>query len=270
MDLRERLDYPSWYGVDTVYLAAARVGGIGRNMREPGSMLYDNLMIQTNCIEAARRAGVKLFVLFGSSCIYPAAAPNPIPESALMTGPLEPTNSAYAVSKLAGIEMLRAYKQQYGMDYLVPMPCNLFGPGDSYDLDNCHLIPALIRKLHEAKEQRAASVTLWGTGTPRREIMHVDDMAQWVVRLVVDGRRGIVNVGTGIDLSIRQIAQAVATVVGFEGDILFDGDRSRDGVKRKLMKSDTPLTTSLGVRLSETYQGWRNNEVCRWRREPIE
>lgn len=247
------LTQPQARNADVLYLCAARVAGIGGNIASPGTIIHDNLMIQTNVIEAARIAGVKLIVFLGSSCIYPKDAPQPITEDALGTGPLEPTNSAYAIAKLAGIEMLKAYEKQYGMQWLCPMPCNLFGPGDNYDLATCHLVPALIRRFHEAKLANAPSVTLWGTGTPRREIMHVDDCAARIVALASEGKRGVVNAGTGLDNPISEIAQFVANQIGFTGTIAFDGDCSRDGVKAKLMSGGcAPLP--LQSRIRQTYE----------------
>lgn len=234
-----------WFlNADVLYLCAARVGGIQKNINEPGTMIYDNLMIQTNVIEAARRSGVKLFVFLGSSCIYPALPfgdadgnylrEGPLREDDLMKGKLEPTNEPYAIAKIAGIKMLEAYSRQYGMEYLAVMPCNLYGPGDNFDPLTSHFLPGMIRRFHEAKVAGAESVTLWGTGTPRRELMHVDDCASAIVNLVRSGARGLVNVGTGYDWHLSDYAARVADAVGFDGRIEWDAAKP-DGVMRKLM-----------------------------------
>lgn len=229
--------------VDVLYLCAARVGGIGKNVAEPGTMIYDNLMIQCNVIEAARQAGVKLIVFLGSSCIY-SPHYGPIPECHLLNAPLEPTNEAYAVAKIAGIKMLEAYKAQYGMEYLAVMPCNLYGPGDNFDPETSHFLPGMIRKFHNAKVTGAKAVTLWGTGSPRRELMHVDDCARIITELVANGARGLINVGAGTDLTIVEYAGEVARAVGFgTGQIVFDESKP-DGVRRKLL--DVSLMQSFG------------------------
>ena len=227
--------------LDVLYLCAARVGGIGKNMAHPGEMFYDNIAIQTNVIEAARRHLAKLIVFMGSSCIYPKNALQPIRESALGTGLQEPTNEAYAAAKLAGIKMLEAYHVQYGLEYLVPMPCNLFGQHDSFELDTCHMIPALIRRFYEARQTNAPSVTLWGTGTPRRELLHVTDLADAVSILVSKNVRGVVNVGRGYDLTIAQIAELVKDASGYTGNINFDGNTEKDGNQSKLMAVNPAL-----------------------------
>ncbi len=230
---------------DVLYLCAARVGGIKRNMDEPGAMIYDNLMIQANVIEAARIAGVKLIVFLGSSCIYPRTQRfDSIDESQLLTGPLEPTNEAYAVAKIAGIKMLEAYHRQYGMEYLAVMPCNLYGPGDNYDLETAHFLPAMIRRLHEAKLANDISVTLWGTGQPRRELMHVDDCARIIVELVTKGARGLINIGPGVDYPISDYAARVKAACGYGGMIEWNHAKP-DGVRRKLL--DVSRMQSFGV-----------------------
>ena len=222
---------------DVLYLCAARVGGIGRNMAEPGAMLYDNLMIQTNVIEAARTSGVKLIVFLGSSCIYPVCD-HALEPCDLMTGPLEPTNEPYAIAKIAGIKMLEAYYRQYGLEYLAVMPSNLYGPNDNFRPGESHLMASLIRRFHEAKEQNLDRVLLWGTGTPRREFLHVDDLALAIRLLVERGARGIMNVGSGYDNTVRDWADLVAMHNDWNGDIEFDGDSARDGVHSKLMKTE--------------------------------
>jgi GDP-L-fucose synthase len=250
---------------DVLYLCAARVGGIGRNMAEPGRMLYDNLMIQTNVIEAARMVGVRLIVFLGSSCIYPVWPNRPLEPRDLMTGPLEPTNEPYAIAKIAGIRMLEAYHAQYGLEYLAVMPCNLYGPNDNFRPGESHLMASLIRRFHEAKEQRLESVMLWGTGTPRREFLHVDDLALAIQALVAQGARGIVNVGSGYDNTVRDWADLVAMQNDWNGDIEFVGDSTRDGVQSKLMKTEpipgwTPRTDGVGQAV-EWYA--RNIETAR-------
>jgi GDP-L-fucose synthase len=230
--------------VDVLYLCAARVGGIGKNMATPGTMIYDNLMIQTNVIEAARMAGVKLIVFLGSSCIYPRGMPDwesgdPLSgrgwrEDDLMSAPLEPTNEPYAVAKIAGIKMLEAYKAQYDMEYLAVMPCNLYGPGDNFDPETSHFLPGMIRKFHDAKAAGTKSVTLWGTGRPRRELMHVDDCARIITELVEKGARGLINIGPGEDFAIASWADEVQDRVSFDGAIEWDASKP-DGVMRKLL-----------------------------------
>jgi GDP-L-fucose synthase len=218
-----------------VVLAAAKVGGIHANNAYPGDFIRENLLIQTHVIDAAWRHGAKKLLFLGSSCIYPKLAPQPISESALLTGPLEPTNSAYAVAKIAGIEMCEAYRRQFGFDCLSLMPTNLYGPGDNFDLENSHVLPALLRKFHEARQAGAGEVVVWGSGTPRREFMHVDDLADAVVHLM---RRAtgqtLVNVGVGEDIPIRELAELIGEIVGFEGRIRFDTSRP-DGTPRKLL-----------------------------------
>lgn len=231
---------------DVVYLCAAKVGGIQRNINERGTMIYDNLMIQANVIEAARKAGVKLFVFLGSSCIYPAPyflrdGNREWQEDDLMAGQLEPTNEPYAVAKIAGIKMLEAYRQQYGMEFLAVMPCNLYGPGDNYDPENSHFIPGMIRRFHEAKVSHAKSVTLWGTGTPRREVMHVGDCARIITELVEKNARGIVNIGPGKDYPISTFSTAVAATVGYAGSVDWDTSKP-DGTASKLMNVSRMLS----------------------------
>ncbi|MBS0397956.1 MAG: GDP-L-fucose synthase [Proteobacteria bacterium] len=227
-----------------VVLAAARVGGILANSSRPAEFIRDNLLIQDNVIDAAWRNGVAKLVFLGSSCIYPKHAPQPIKEESLLTGPLEPTNEWYAVAKIAGLKMCQAYRRQYGFNAISLMPTNLYGPGDNFDLRNSHVLPALIRRFHEARLTGAPAVTVWGTGTPRREFLHVDDLADAIVHLLetYDGE-GIVNVGWGTDVSIRELAEQVMEVVGYRGRLEFDAGKP-DGTPRKLL--DTTLLGSLG------------------------
>lgn len=231
-----------------VFLAAAKVGGIHANDTWPADFIYENLTMQTHIIHESRKSGVKKLLFLGSSCIYPKFAPQPIPEDALMTGPLEPTNSPYAMAKIAGIELCRACNKQYGMNFISVMPTNLYGPGDNFDLEGSHVLPAMIRKFHEAKVSRAPSVTLWGTGTPRREFLHVDDLADACLFLMErhDGSR-IVNIGTGEDLTIRELAEKVRGAVEYEGEILWDESKP-DGTPRKLL--DVSFLHALGWRHS--------------------
>ena len=218
-----------------VFLAAAKVGGIKANDTYPAEFLRDNLAIQTNVIHSAWQAGVRKLCFLGSSCIYPKLAPQPMPEEALLTGPLEPTNEWYAIAKIAGIKMCQAYRRQYGFDAISVMPTNLYGPGDNFDLENSHVLPAMIRRFHEAKLAAAPSVTIWGTGTPRREFLHVDDMAEACVFLMQHYSDAMhINVGVGVDLTILELAELVAKTVGYDGAILTDPSKP-DGTPRKLM-----------------------------------
>ncbi|HWT37916.1 MAG TPA: GDP-L-fucose synthase, partial [Paraburkholderia sp.] len=208
--------------IDIVLLAAARVGGILANATQPGEFLYENLVIETNVIHAAYRANVDRLVFFGSSCIYPKLCPQPILESYLLTSELEPTNDAYAIAKIAGLKLCDAYNREYGTRYVALMPTNLYGPNDNYDLKNSHVLPALIRKAHEARLHGDPSLTVWGSGTPRREFLHVDDLAAATLFVLEnDVNTGVFNVGVGEDLSIRELAQTICDVVGFEGDLQF-------------------------------------------------
>ncbi|QJT09791.1 GDP-L-fucose synthase [Oceanidesulfovibrio marinus] len=227
-----------------VFLAAAKVGGIVANDTYPADFIRDNLQIQTNIIDAAYRNGVKKLLFLGSSCIYPKLAPQPMPENCLLTGPLEPTNECYAIAKIAGLKMCAAYRRQYGFNAISVMPTNLYGPEDNFDLQTSHVVPALIRKFHEAKVAGAATVSVWGTGQPRREFLHVDDLADACVYLMrnYDGEE-LVNIGVGQDITIGELARLVAEVVGFEGDIQFDVEKP-DGTPRKLL--DVSKLTSIG------------------------
>ena len=229
---------------DVVVLAAAKVGGIVANRDAQGEFLYDNLMIAANVIEAARRQSVERTVVLGSSCIYPREAPQPMPESALLTGPLEPTNEGYAVAKIAALELGKMYRRQYGTDVISLMPTNLYGPNDNYDLETSHVLPALLRKVHEAKVSGAESVTIWGTGTPRREFLHVDDLADAVIFATKHyvGETHV-NVGVGEDISISELAVLRGEVIGWDGEFVYDRSKP-DGTPRKLL--DVSVLGSLG------------------------
>ncbi|MEZ5899113.1 MAG: GDP-L-fucose synthase [Hyphomicrobiaceae bacterium] len=235
-----------------VFMAAARVGGISANDRYPADFLYDNLVIEANVVRAAFQTGVEKLLFLGSSCIYPRLAPQPITEDALLSGPLEPTNEWYAIAKIAGIKLAQAYRRQHGCDYISAMPTNLYGPGDNYDLETSHVIPALIRKAHEAKLNSASSFTLWGSGAPRREFLHADDCADALVHIMkmYTGEQHI-NVGSGEDMTIDELARLVAEVVGFKGGIEHDLSKP-DGTPRKLMSADKLRTLgwrpSIGLR----------------------
>jgi len=231
--------------IDCVVLAAARVGGILANNTYPADFIYQNITIQTNVIHSAWQAGVQDLVFLGSSCIYPKLAPQPLKEEYLLTGPLEPTNEPYAVAKIAGIKMCEAYNRQYGTRYFAVMPTNLYGPGDHYDLHDSHVLPALIRKMDEAKREGRSEVILWGSGTPRREFLHCDDLARAVVHLLKIGSdrlfasfpengAPLINIGCGTDITIRELAELVKEVVGFEGNIHWDRSKP-DGTPRKLL-----------------------------------
>jgi len=255
---RERPEY--------VFLAAAKVGGIHANNSYPADFLRDNLQIQTATIDAAWRAGVAKLLFLGSSCIYPKFAPQPMPEDCLLTGPLEPTNEWYAVAKIAGIKLCQAYRRQYGFNAIALMPTNLYGPGDNFDLANSHVLPALIRKFHEARASGAAQVVVWGTGTPRREFLHVDDLADACLFLMqgYEDER-IINVGVGEDVSIAELAALVQRVVGFAGEIVLDASKP-DGTPRKLL--DVSRLHALGWRarigledgIRETYRWFLAHE----------
>jgi GDP-L-fucose synthase len=227
-----------------VIMAAARVGGIHANNSWPALFIRDNLLIQDHVIDAAQRTTVEKLVFLGSSCIYPKLSPQPIKEDYLLTGPLEPTNEWYAVAKIAGIKMCQAYRRQFGFNAISLMPTNLYGPGDNFDVQNSHVLPALIRRFHEAKVQGADSLTVWGSGTPRREFLHVDDLAAAVLYLLHGyDEEAIVNIGWGEDVTIRELAELVASVVGFKGNLLFDPSKP-DGTPRKLL--DVSRLTDLG------------------------
>jgi GDP-L-fucose synthase len=229
---------------DAVIMAAARVGGIHANNSRPALFIRDNLLIQDNVIDAAHRSGVAKFVFLGSSCIYPKLSPQPIKEEYLLTGPLEPTNEWYAIAKIAGVKMCQAFRREYGFNAISLMPTNLYGPGDNFDLQNSHVLPALIRRIHEAKVRGDESVTVWGTGTPRREFLHVDDLADAVLYLLqtYEGEP-IINIGWGQDVTIRALVDIVMSVIGYSGGLIFDSSKP-DGTPRKLL--DVSRLTGLG------------------------
>jgi GDP-L-fucose synthase len=247
LDLRDQSAVRDWVArerPEVVVVAAAKVGGILANATYPADFLYDNLMIEANVIEAAHRADVAKLLFLGSSCIYPKFAPQPIPEDALLTGALEPTNEWYAIAKIAGIKLCQAYRAQHGRDYISAMPTNLYGPGDNFDLNSSHVMPALMRKAHVAKMSGADTLTIWGSGTPRREFLHVDDLADACVFLLKEySGTSHVNVGSGSDVTILELAEMVSRAVGFSGEIVRDESKP-DGTPRKLM-SDA-LIGSLG------------------------
>lgn len=241
--------------IDQIYMAAAKVGGIYANNTYPAEFIYENLMVEANIVHHAWRAGVRKLLFLGSSCIYPRLATQPMEEHALLTGPLEPTNEPYAIAKIAGIKLCEAYNRQYGVDYRSVMPTNLYGPGDTYHRENSHVVPALLRRFHEAKESNADEVVIWGTGNPRREFLFVDDMARACVHIMeldtptyasfTEPTLSHINVGTGEDLTIRELAQTIAKVIGYDGRITFDPTKP-DGTPRKLM--DVSRMKSLGWR----------------------
>lgn len=222
---------------DVIVLAAAKVGGILANSTAPVEFLYDNLMIEANIIHAAHQCDVERLLFLGSSCIYPKMASQPISEDSLLTGPLEPTNEWYAIAKIAGIKLVQAYRKQYGRDWISAMPTNLYGPGDNYDLNSSHVLPALLRKFHDAKQRGDSEVVVWGSGAPLREFLHCDDLADALVFLLKEysGYEHI-NVGSGVEVSIRELAELIAQVVGYEATLTFDSDKP-DGTPRKLMDS---------------------------------
>lgn len=270
VDFRSQANVDDWVAAnrpDAVFLAAARVGGILANNSWPADFLYDNLMIEANIIHAAHKAGVGKLLFLGSSCIYPKFAEQPISEDALLTGALEPTNEWYAIAKIAGIKLCQAYRAQHGCDFISAMPTNLYGPGDNYDLTTSHVIPALLRKVHNAKVNKDESFEIWGTGTPRREFLHVDDLANALVHLMKHySAAEHINVGVGSDLTIIELAQIVSSVVGFTGNITFDRTKP-DGTPRKLL--DVSRLTALGWQpsitiqngLSDVYRGILENNI---------
>ncbi|MDB4035267.1 GDP-L-fucose synthase [Pseudomonadales bacterium] len=256
LDLTNQFEVASFFKTnkfDQIYLAAAKVGGIYANNTYPAEFIYQNLMIQNNVIHSAYKSGVTKLLFLGSSCIYPKFAQQPITESELLNGHLEPTNEPYAIAKIAGIKTCESYNRQYGVDYRSVMPTNLYGPGDNYHPENSHVVPALIRRFHEAKEERIAQVSAWGTGTPLREFLHVDDMARASIYIMnLESKRYLehapvmsshLNVGSGVEISIRELTQTIAEVVGFRGEIVWDESKP-DGAPRKLM--DVSRVTELG------------------------
>lgn len=245
-DLRTQFDVVKVFNqkYDYVFICAAKVGGIMANSTNPVNFLYDNTLIAMNVIAAAHRAGVQNLMFLGSSCIYPKLSPQPIKEEYLLTGALEPTNEGYAIAKIAGLKLCEAFNKQYGRNYVAVMPTNLYGIGDKYDLQNSHVLPALIHKAHLAKDQGAVDMTVWGSGTPRREFLYVDDMADACVFLMESGYKdGLINIGVGEDVSIKEVAELVCRVVGYKGELVFDTTKP-DGTPRKLL--DVSKLTALG------------------------
>ncbi len=250
---------------DYVFLAAAKVGGIMANSTYGAEFIYDNIMIQTNIIHNSYKSGVKKLLFLGSSCIYPKFAPQPMKEEYLLTGELEPTNEPYAIAKITGIKMCQAYNRQYGTNYISVMPTNLYGPNDNFDLETSHVLPAMIRKFHEAKLNNSPEVVLWGTGSPKREFLHVDDLADACVFLMnnYDGTE-IVNIGTGEDLTIKELAEMIKDIVGFEGKITWDSSKP-DGTPRKLLdvsklkEAGWFYTVPLKEGIEQTYEWFRNS-----------
>ena len=270
LDLTDQAAVEAWFAkhdIDQVYLAAAEVGGIHANDSFPAEFLRVNLVIQTNVIHSAWKHGVRKLLFLGSSCIYPKLAPQPISEDSLLTGSLEPTNEWYAIAKIAGIKMCQAYRKQYSFDAISVMPTNLYGPGDNFDLETSHVVPALLRKFHEAKASGAERVEVWGSGSPRREFLHVDDLADACVFLMnTYSRPDIVNIGWGEDISIAELARMISEVVGFKGRLEFDPSKP-DGTPKKLL--DTSRLTALGWQptitldtgIANTYD-WYNSLDC--------
>jgi GDP-L-fucose synthase len=256
LDLTDQQAVRSFFEAEApeqVYLAAARVGGIHANNTYPAEFIYSNLIIEANVIHEAWQAGVQKCLFLGSSCIYPRLAPQPMSEDALLTGPLEPTNEPYAIAKIAGIKLCESYNRQYGTDYRSVMPTNLYGPGDNYHVENSHVVPALIRRFHEARQDNKSEVVIWGTGTPRREFLYVDDMAEASIHVMELDKAKIeantrpmqshINIGTGVDITIHELAETVAQVVGYKGQIKYDPGKP-DGSPRKLL--DVSLLRELG------------------------
>lgn len=251
LDLRDQRAVAEFFAQERpefVFLAAARVGGIVANNTYRAEFLYDNLMMECNVVHEAWRAGAKKLLFLGSSCIYPKLAPQPLKEEYLLTGPLEPTNEPYAIAKIAGIKLCDAYRAQYGCNFISVMPTNLYGPNDNYDLQSSHVLPALLRKMHEAKERGEGEVVVWGTGEPRREFLHADDLAGACLFLMEHyNEAGLVNIGVGEDISIGELAELIKDIVGFEGQIVFDSSKP-DGTPRKLL--DVAKLSALGWKAS--------------------
>lgn len=267
LDQRVVADFFATEKPEYVFFAAAKVGGIMANKTYPADFISQNLQIQNNVIHSAHVTDVKKLLFLGSSCIYPKLAPQPIKEEYLLTGPLEPTNDAYAIAKIAGIMMCQSYHRQYGSNFISVMPTNLYGPGDNFNLETSHVLPALLRRFHEAKESNAPSVTLWGSGTPKREFIHVDDMAAACLHLMSTyNDPAIVNIGTGEDVSIKELAELVAKTVGYEGELTWDTTKP-DGTPRKLL--DVSRLRSLGFShrttledgINDTYM-WYQNQLA--------
>lgn len=270
VNLTRQAEVEAWMRTEkpqAVFLAAAVVGGIVANDTRPAEFLTDNLQIQTNVIATAHETGVEKLMFLGSSCIYPRLAPQPMNEDMLLTGPLEPTNQWYAIAKIAGVKQCQAYRRAHGRDFISVMPTNLYGPGDNFDLTSSHVLPALIAKAHTAKTTGAATLTLWGSGTPRREFLHVDDLADACVHLMKTySDEGLINIGVGADVTIRELAETIADVVGFKGSFTFDTSKP-DGTPRKLL--DVRRLTALGwtaktdlrAGIAATYDWYRQNIV---------
>jgi len=269
LDLRDYnavRDFFREQSIDYVFLAAAKVGGIVANNDYPADFIRDNLLIQTNVIEASYRTGVQKLLFLGSTCIYPKFASQPMKEEYLLTGELEPTNEPYAIAKIAGIKMCQAYNRQYGTRFISVMPTNLYGPNDNFDLATSHVLPALIRRFHEAKEQGVADVVVWGTGAPKREFLHADDLADACLYLMnnYEGNE-IVNIGTGVDISIGELANMVKSVVGYEGQVKYDLSKP-DGTPRKLVDVSKlemlgwKYSIPLDIGLKDTYRWYLENE----------
>jgi GDP-L-fucose synthase len=273
LDLRQQAEVQAWMNEakpDVVILAAARVGGISANASRPADFLHDNLAMQTNVIHCAHEIGVRKLMFLGSSCIYPRMAPQPISEAALLSGPLEPTNQWYAIAKIAGLMQCQAYREQHGCDFISAMPTNLYGPGDNFDLESAHVLPAFLRRFRAAALAGDAKVTIWGTGTPRREFLHVDDCADALVFLLRHySDASTINVGVGRDVTIAELASLVAGVVGFKGQIGFDTSRP-DGTPRKLLDVSRLIAlgwqahTGLAEGIASTYQ-WLDRELTQCR-----
>ena len=278
LDLERQSAVEAWIAKekpDAIFMAAAKVGGILANDSYPADFLYNNLVIETNIVDAAWRNGVGKVLFLGSSCIYPKFAPQPIMEDALLTGPLEPTNEWYAIAKIAGIKLAQAYRKQHGCDFISAMPTNLYGPKDNFDLSSSHVLPAMIRKFHDAKVEGRREVTIWGTGTPRREFLHVDDCADAIVFLMKTySGEGHVNVGSGEDVTIEELARLVMKVVGFDGELTKDLFKP-DGTPRKLMSADKlrgmgwSPSVSLEDGLKSSYAFWLAHGGSNDRRSPI-
>ncbi|MEY4485168.1 MAG: hypothetical protein RL693_2620 [Verrucomicrobiota bacterium] len=265
LDLLRQKEVEDWFAEhkpDVVIIAAAKVGGIHANSTYPADFIYENLMVASNCIHAAYKTGVKRLLFLGSSCIYPRSAPQPMAEDCLLSSPLEATNEAYAIAKIAGLKLCQYYRKQYGVLFHSAMPTNLYGPGDNYHPENSHVIPGLIRRFHEARIQNAPEVVVWGTGTPRREFLHVDDLAAGCLHLLKsDNPPDWINIGSGVDVTIRELAKTVREVVGYQGSLQFDTTKP-DGTPRKLM--DASKMRNLGWEpgiqlregLAEAYQSF--------------
>lgn len=268
VDLRRQTAVEDWLAAnrpDVVFVAAATVGGILANSTRPAEFLYDNLAIEANLIHGAYKARVQKLIFLGSTCVYPRLAPQPIKEESLLTGPLEPTNQWYAIAKIAGLKMCDAFRRQYGCDFISAQPANLYGPNDNFDLVGGHVLPALMRRIHEAKEHRARTVEIWGTGTPLREFLHVDDLADALVFLAHHySEEGQVNIGTGEEVSVGELAETIVRVVGYSGELVFDPGKP-DGTPRKL--SDSTRINRFGWRskislehgVAETYRWFLDN-----------